>query len=134
MEVNTRDFLATLERFGAHTALTDHALEVEVLHHLGLVRFLADGGGRAGRNEFILFRVQPGDDRPAVVDDPTHQDGLERLIDLQIIPLRFARLPDKGLDHPLVDDIPTGDHDTVEQYRVADLELPDDGINDGNLD
>ena len=65
--------------FGAHAALADHALEVEVAHHIALVGLLADAGGRPGGHEVVLLRVQPGHHRPAVIDQPAVQQRLERL-------------------------------------------------------
>jgi hypothetical protein len=55
VQVNAGRLLAAFERFCAHAALADDTLQVKVLHHIGLVGFLADGCGRPGGDKFVVF-------------------------------------------------------------------------------
>jgi hypothetical protein len=65
-----------------------------------------------------------------VVDNAAIEDWLESLINFQVITLLWAGLLDKGFDHPLVDGIAAGDHDTGQGNGVADFQAADGFITD----
>ena len=94
-------------------------------HHVALVGFLADAGGWPGGHKAVLFACPTRHHRPAVVDQPAVQDGLDRLVNFQVIPGRLAGLLDKGIDHPFVHRVAPGDHHPGEQHRIADLQAAD---------
>ncbi len=94
-----------------------------MLHHIRLVGLLADGGGRPGGHKFVVFCIQPRDDRPAVIDHAAVKQFFEFLVGFQVIALRLAGFLDESFHHPLVSCIAPGDHDAGQQHRLADFQI-----------
>ena len=83
--------------------------------------------GPAATKRYCLG-VQPGDHRPAVIDHAAVQQRLDGRVNFQVIALRRAGLLDKGIDHPFVHGIATGDHHAGQRHRIADLQTVHDFI------
>jgi hypothetical protein len=92
-----------------------------MVHHITLVWLLADAGGRTGCHKAVLFCIQPTYNRPAVVNNPTLEDWLNRFVYLQVIAGWLAGLFNKGVGEPFVDGISPGYHHAGEQYGITNF-------------
>jgi hypothetical protein len=67
-----------------------------------------------------------------VIDHAAIEQRLDGFVDFQVIALRFTSLFDEGLDYPLVDGIAPSHHHAGEVHRLANLQIANDFIADGN--
>ncbi len=111
VQVDAGHFLAGCQGLGTHAALADHAFDLEMAHHVALVGFLARAGGRTGGHKAVLawYPARRPPDRSGR-SAPAFQQGLDGLVDLQVIALGLAGLLDKGFYHPFVHRVAPGEH------------------------
>ncbi len=121
VKVNGGRFLAAFQGLCAHAALADHAFDIKVFHHVGLIRLFTNGGGGTCRYKFVFFCIQARDHRSAVINDRAVQYFFQLFVHLQIIALRDADLFDEGVYQPFMNGIASGDHHAREGNRIANF-------------
>src|SRR4030043_2300689 len=75
VQINSWNFLTSCQCLRSHATLTNHTLNIEVLHNHSLVRFFTNAGGGSSSNKLVILGIQASDYRATMVNYTASQQG-----------------------------------------------------------